>query len=98
MPFVRAGWSEGDTPIYNRSATIGLLRKFAYRSDVVGVGLNWGELPDDLGDQTAVEAFWNFQFAQNLTITPSVQYLLDPAFNTDVENIWVTSLRMRLTF
>ena len=98
MPFFRAGWSEGSTPIYNKSASIGLLRKFAYRSDVAGIGYNWGELPNDLGDQGTVEAFWNIQFAQNLAITPSIQYLLDPAMNQNDDNIWITSLRMRLTF
>ena len=39
MPFARLGWSEGDTPIYNKSASLGLLRKFAHRSDLAGVGV-----------------------------------------------------------
>lgn len=98
MPFLRAGWSEGSTPIYNKSATIGLRRTFKYRSDTAGIGFNWGELSGDLGEQTTVEAFWNIQFAQNLAITPSVQYLGDPALNPEDDNIWIASLRMRLTY
>lgn len=99
MPFARAGWSEGASPIYNKSATVGLLRKFKYRSDIAGIGLNWGDPPDDsLREQTTIEAFWNFQFAQNLAFTPSVQLLLDPAHNPDDNEIWITGLRARLTF
>ena len=99
MPFARLGWSEGSTPIYNRSATIGLGYKFQYRSDVAGIGINWGDPPDDsLNEQTTVEAFWNFQFAQNLAFTPSVQLLLDPALNPEEDEILITGLRARLTF
>jgi len=99
MPFARAGWSEGTTPIYNRSATLGMIRKFQFRSDVAGVGINWGDPPDDsLPNQTTVEAFWNFQFAQNLAFTPSVQLLIDPALNPQANQVWITGLRVRLTF
>lgn len=98
MPFLRAGWSEGSTPIYNKSATVGLQRTFAYRSDTAGIGFNWGELPGDLGEQITMEGFWNIQFAQNLAITPSVQYLGDPALNPTDDSVWIASLRMRLTF
>lgn len=99
MPFVRAGWSDGVAPLYNRSATLGLIRKFIRRSDLVGLALNWGRPPDEsLRDQTTVEAFWRFQFSQNLAITPSVQLLADPALNPEEDKVWVYSLRARLTF
>lgn len=99
MPFARLGWSEGSTPIYNRSATIGLGYKFRYRSDLAGIGINWGDPPDDsLREQTTIEAFWNFQFAQNLAFTPSVQLLIDPALNPQEDEIWITGFRARLTF
>lgn len=99
MPFLRAGWSDGITPIYNRSASIGLIRKFSFRSDVAGIGINWGDPPDDsLREQTTIEAFWNFQLAQNLAITLSLQHLGNPALNPDEDEIWITGLRGRLTF
>ncbi|MDA9982901.1 carbohydrate porin [Gammaproteobacteria bacterium] len=99
MPFVRAGWSEGAAPIYNKSATLGLIRQFVRRSDLVGLAVNWGRPPDgSLRDQTTIEAFWRFQFSQNLAITPSLQFLADPALNPDEDKVWVYSLRARLTF
>jgi porin len=77
--------------------TVGLIRKFLYRSDVIGLSVNHGSPPDDsLRDQTTIEAFWRFQFSQGLAITPSVQLLLDPALNPNEDTIWVWSLRFRL--
>jgi porin len=99
MTFFRAGWSEGSAPIFNRSLTAGLIRKFYYRSDTAAIGFNWGDPPDDsLPDQKTLEAFWNIQFAQNFTISPGVQLLVDPALNPDEDQIWIAGLRTRLTF
>ena len=99
MPFARAGWSDGSAPLYNESATLGVLKKLHYRSDVLGVAANWGKPSNDaLREQTSIETFWQFQFSQNLEITPSIQYLNQPALNTDVDDIWLLSTRVHLTF
>ena len=99
MPFARLGFSRGAAPIYNQSATVGLIRKFMHRSDLFGLAVNYGDLPDDsLGSQTTIESFWRFQFSQSLAITPSLQLLLDPALNTETDSVWVFGLRLRLSF
>ncbi len=100
MPFLRLGKSNGDAPIYNKSATIGLLRKFHFRSDVAGIAVNWGETPPVTGsvEQTTMEAFWNIQFARNLAFTPNVQYLKNPVLNPTEDNIWSAGIRARITF
>ena len=96
MVFGRLGWSDGTSPIYNASATLGIVRKFLYRSDLVGVAINQGSPPDtSLRDQTSVEVFWRFQISQGLAITPSIQLLLDPALNVENDSIWVWGLRFR---
>ena len=98
MPYARLGFSKGSTPIYKKSVTLGFIRKFLYRSDVVGLSVNHGSPPDEsLRDQTTIEAFWRYQFSQGLAITPSVQLLLDPALNPDDDTVWVWGLRFRLT-
>jgi carbohydrate-selective porin OprB len=97
MPYARLGFSKGSAPIYNESVTVGLIRKFLYRSDVIGLSVNHGSTPDDsLRDQTTIEAFWRYQFSQGLAITPSVQLLLDPALNPGEDTVWVLGLRFRL--
>ena len=98
MPYARLGFSKGSAPIYNESITLGLIRKFLYRSDVVGLALNHGSPSNDgLRDQTTIEAFWRFQFSQGVAITPSAQLLLDPALNPEKNTIWVWGLRFRLS-
>jgi porin len=98
MGFVRGGWSDGDSPIYDETYTVGFLRKFRRNSDLLGVAVNWGEPPnDDLRSQTTGELFYRVQFAQNLAITPSLQMLHHPSLNPDKETVWVFGLRMRLT-
>ena len=99
MPFARLGFSDGDAPIYNESLTLGLIRKFLYRSDLVGVAMNWGSPPDSsLSNQTTIDAIWRFQFSQNFAITPSLPLLLDPALNPEDDQIWIWGLRARFTF
>jgi porin len=98
MAFGRLGFSKGSAPIYNESVTLGFIRKFLYRSDLIGVAAN-GSPPDDtLSDQTSIEAFWRFQFSENFAITPSVQLILDPALNPVDDEVWVWGVRTRLTF
>ncbi len=102
MPYVRAGWSDGaeENKFYDRSVTLGFMYKYARRSDVGGVAINWGRLPEKYNpgspDQTTIEAFWRLQFAQNFEITPSLQYLVNPVNNPD--DVLLLSLRLRLTF
>ncbi len=82
MPFFRAGWSDGDTPLMNETATLGLLHYRADRPDLIGFAVNWGNPADDaLDDQYTAELFYRLQLSQNLAITPHVQLLIDPAQN-----------------
>jgi porin len=99
MPFARLGFSRGSTPIYNESVTLGVIHKFLFRSDLVGLAVNHGSLPDNsLRDQTTVEVFWRYQLAENFAITPSVQLLVDPALNPEDDKVWVYGVRARITF
>lgn len=43
-------------------------------------------------------AFWRFQLAQNFEITPSLQFLIDPASNPLTDEITVFGLCTRITF
>jgi len=98
MAFAHAGWSEGSTPIYNQTYTIGFGRLIRQWSDVLGVGINWGESPDkSLPDQTTVELFYRMQLSEQWQLTPSLQYIKDPALNDESDSAWVFGLRMRLT-
>ncbi len=99
MLFGRLGWSEGSAPLYNESVTVGMLYYFEARSDLVGVGMNWGKPSDDsLGEQTTGELFHRIQLAQNLAITPSVLLIGHPALDPDEDFIAILGIRVRTTF
>jgi porin len=67
--------------------------------DVLAFGVNWGK-PSDRAfqEQYTSELFYRFQLVQNIAITPSVQYIVDPARNPDVDDVWVGGVRTRVTF
>jgi len=97
MVFARAGWSDGAAPLMNATATAGVMRRILKR-DLLGLGTNWGNPSDDsLRDQYSTEFFYRFQFSENLALTPSLQWLVDPALNPEEDQVWVLGLRARLT-
>lgn len=98
MLFGRLGWSDGLAPLMQETATVGLIHRTNKHSDLFGLGVNWGEPSNEaLREQTTTEFFYRWQVAQNLAVTPSVQWLIDPAFNTNEDDIWIVGLRARLT-
>lgn len=98
MPFLKAGWSDGAAPLYNESVTVGMIYSLASRSDLFGVAVNWGNPSDqELREQTTTEVFYRFQLAQNLAITPSLQFISDPALNPNENSLTIFSLRVRVT-
>ena len=99
MIFSRLGFSDGSAPLYNETVTLGAMYYLASRSDLVGLGVNWGDPSDDsLDEQVSTELFYRFQLAQNLAITPSVQWLIDPAMNPDDDHLAIFGLRAQVTF
>jgi porin len=97
MIFGRLGWSDGIAPLANTTTTAGVMYRF-FKRDLLGIGFNWSDPSnDDLRDQYSTEVFYRFQFAQNLALTPSLQWLVDPALNPEEDQIFVWGLRMRLT-
>jgi porin len=99
MVFAKAGWSDGSAPLYNESYTVGMLHYISSRSDLLGLATNWGDPPSGSGlnDQTTTELFYRLQLAQNLAITPSLQFVTDPALNPAEDSLTIFGLRLRLT-
>jgi porin len=98
MIFSRAGWSDGRASIYEETYTLGFLRKIQYPSDILGLVINWGDpAKPTQKQQTTVELAYKSQFAQNLIMTPSIQWISNPALNPDEDSIFIFGLRVRLT-
>ena len=99
MPFVRAGYSDGEAALMEANVAVGIGRYFSGTRDLIGFGLSW-ESPqgEGLDDQYPAELFYRVQLAQNFAITPDIQFIIDPALNPAEDNIFVFGIRGRLTF
>lgn len=100
MPFLRGGYADDGGSLLQGSVSAGL----GYQTgggDLLGVAFNWGDPNSDsfgsgLSDQWSFEAFYRWQLAEHLAITPDVQFILDPALNPGHHSSWVFGLRVRL--
>jgi porin len=69
------------------------------RSDQLGIGAWWQDLSHrDLDDQSGMEVFYRWNVIPNLALTPSIQFLNDPALNPDADRIILFGLRARVLF
>ena len=67
--------------------------------DVLALAVGWGKPADDtLQEQWSTELFYRFQLVERLAITPSLQYIVNPASNPEETEVWLFGLRGRLTF
>ena len=104
LPFVRVGYSDGGGGvILERSVSIGAGYFLTTRSDEIGVGLNWGRPSEEtfgpgLDDQYTTEMYYRFQLFQHASVTPHIQYMVDPALNPNEDSIWLAGLRARVVF
>jgi carbohydrate-selective porin OprB len=103
MPFFFGGMSDGDASQMEIDLTggVAIALNTAHRAarDVLGVGLSWGRPSNSaFRDQYTAELFYRFQLVQHIAITPSVQYIVDPAASEENDQVWAGGLRLRLTF
>lgn len=104
LPFARIGWSDGGGGAFMEgAASVGVGYYLREKSDLLGLGLNWGRPSDTtfgsgLSDQYTFELFYRLQLLERLAITPDIQVLVDPALNPDTEVAAVFGLRARLAF
>lgn len=101
MPFFRAGYAVDGGALYENSISTGLGYYMAGSRDLLGVGLNWSKPSESsfgpgLSNQITTELFYRYQLSQNVALTPDLQYIIDPAWNTGVDSILILGLRMRL--
>jgi porin len=97
MPFLRAGFSQGNAALYKKSVSAGL-GYHTRQTDLLGIGLNWsdpGTAFDE--DQYTAEVFYRFAVSPNLAITPSVQLITNPALNPDQDSLALFGLRGRIS-
>jgi len=100
LPFVRGGYTEDSGSLLERSVSVGVGYQPVPMRGVVGLGLNWGRPNEasfgDVDDQFTVEGFWRYQLTKELAVTPTVQYISNPALNPEEDSLWAFGLRVRV--
>ena len=107
MPFLRAGYAEDGGSFLQNSVSAGLgyqpqTGQGAGR-DLLGAGVNWGQPNEtvfgpNLKDQYTAELFYRLQLTKEIAVTPDIQWIIDPALNTNDDSIVVAGLRARAAF
>ncbi len=100
LPFIRGGFTDDSGSLLEKSISVGVGFQPVPQRGVIGVGFNWGE-PNSVSfpgadDQYTTELFWRYQLTRELAVTPSIQYIKDPALNPDEDSLWVYGLLLRL--
>ncbi len=103
FPFFIAGHSDGNASLMKTDVTAGLGiaidTKNRVASDVIGLGVSWGDPSNPaLRDQITTEAFYRLTLVQNFVITPSVQWVKNPAATTAFDDVLTAGIRVRVTF
>ena len=99
MPFLRGGYADDGGTLLQKSLSAGL--GYNINGDQIGVAANWGQpnedsFGSDLKDQYVLEAYYRWQLTEQISITPDIQYLIDPALNSEHDSLWILGLRGRL--
>ena len=95
--FGRTGQSRGKASMMKRSTTVGVSHIWKAYLDVFGLAVNYSEpVNEKLREQTTVETFLKVKLAQNIAITPSFQWLINPALNPQQDHIQIYGLRIRI--
>jgi porin len=103
FPFVIAGHSDGNASLMKTDVTggLGILIDTNGRAanDVLGVAVSWGNPSNAaLREQITSEIFYRFTLVQNVAITPSIQWVKNPAATTAFDEVLTAGIRLRVTF
>jgi len=93
IPYIRAGYSEGDAATL--SAMVSLGAGWRVRDDdLVGAAVTWARPPQgEKGrDQYTVEAFYRLQLTHNVQLTPGFHWHLKPSYNPLKNSVWVAAV------
>ncbi len=99
MPFIRGGFSEDAGTLTESSISTG----FAYYGlgrgpNNLGVAVNWADIEGSEDGQVTFEVFYFMKFAGFLGITPDIQFIRNPALNSNKNQITIYGLRARVTW
>ena len=102
FPFVRYGHSDGGGGVAAEDAFSAGVEVAQDKGDIWTIALGWANpssktFGSGLDDETLIETSYKFQLSRNLSLTPNLQLVFNPAGNPGESSIWVFGLRVILT-
>ena len=102
MPFLRGGYAKDGGTLLQKSVTAGIGYYHAKGGNVLGAAVGWGEVNETtwasgLDNQVTTEVFYRLQVSSHFALTPTLQFLVNPALNPDASSIFLGGIRGRLT-
>jgi len=97
-PFLRIGYAHDAGTLLDRAISIGTAYDARGGSDLAGLAVGWGRAPDNSRNQYELEAFYRYGVTDFLQITPEIQYVVNPAFDPETDQILVFGVRLRAFF
>jgi hypothetical protein len=88
------------TTLSRHTVTAGaaLLQPFGFRGEL-GVGATWADPIDDtLRTQSGLEAYWKLLLLPSVWVTPGVQWIFNPTFNSQTDTISIYQIKARVFF
>ncbi|WP_281613032.1 carbohydrate porin [Flammeovirga sp. SubArs3] len=98
-PYVRFGFSNGvgENAFYKKDIQIGHGLRFR-NYDLLGTSVSWNQPNvDGAKDQYTAEVFYRFNLTAHLEVTPSAQFVQNPTFNPEANNLFYFGIRGRIT-
>jgi porin len=101
-PFFRAGYAKDGGALLEGSVAGGLGYYFPSSTDQLSLGIEWGRpsastFGENLRDQVTMELYYRIRLLKVLSLTPDMQFILNPALNPDKGFIAVFDLRCRIS-
>ena len=102
FPFLRFGHSDGGGGVAAEDAVSAGVEISRSKGEVWTMGAGWARPSEEtfgpgLDNETVLEMSYKFQIAKNLSLTPDVQVVFNPANNPDKSSIWVIGVRAIFT-
>lgn len=67
--------------------------------DTIGLASWWVDPEEsDLRNEYGVEAYWNFQLTDRVTLTPDIQVIFDPAKDRSRDTVTIIGMRLKVVF
>jgi len=96
LPFVRGGYTKDSGSLLEKSVSAGVGYQPVPMRGVIGAGINWGKPNGGGRDQYTTELFWRYQLTKEVALTPSLQYIHNPALNPTEDGLFAAGLRVRV--